>query len=395
MKVLFLHQHFKTPYQGGAIRSYYLAKALTDLGMRCIMITAHNRRGYKTEHVDGIEVHYLPVPYENRFGFYRRSLAFLRFAWHASALASRFKDADLCYAISVPLTVGIAARMIKRRLGIPYIFEVGDLWPDAPVSMGFIRNRALKRILYDLEKRIYNDAESIVGLSPAIVNALEAKAPGKPIHLIPNMADTGFFSRVSKQPQLEEKFNVRQKFVVSYLGAAGVANGLHHLAAIAKASEDAGLDIHFILCGEGAALEDLMKQVMRLALGNFSILPFRDRRGVNDILNVTDAAFISYRPVGILETGSPNKYFDGLASGKLIIVNFGGWVRSEIEERKCGIYVDPHQPADFVKKIKPFLTDAELLNTFQKNARALAEEKYSRRILGDAFVNLINGSHAT
>jgi hypothetical protein len=30
VKVLILHQHFNTPEKGGAIRSYYLAKALVD-----------------------------------------------------------------------------------------------------------------------------------------------------------------------------------------------------------------------------------------------------------------------------------------------------------------------------------------------------------------------------
>ena len=33
MKVLILHQHFNTPEKGGAIRSYYLAKALVDRGI--------------------------------------------------------------------------------------------------------------------------------------------------------------------------------------------------------------------------------------------------------------------------------------------------------------------------------------------------------------------------
>ena len=54
-------------------------------------------------------------------------------------------------------------------------------------------------------------------------------------------------------------------------------------------------------------------------------------------MNVTDATFICYKPVPILETGSPNKYFDGLARGKLILVNFGGWIKEEIEAKRCGV----------------------------------------------------------
>jgi hypothetical protein len=79
-------------------------------------------------------------------------------------------------------------------------------------------------------------------------------------------------------------------------------------------------------------------------------------------MNITDAAFVCYKNVPILETGSPNKYFDGLAAGKLIVINFGGWIRKEIEEKQCGIYADPQQPTDFVKKIRPFICDQKLLN---------------------------------
>src|SRR5690242_8330474 len=124
VKVLILHQHFKTPQSGGAIRSYYLATALVRKGVETVVITAHNERQHKTEVLEGITIHYLPVPYDNRFGFNRRVYSFLRFVMKAAAVARHHKDADLCYAISTPLTTGLAARMIRRSHRIPYIFEV-------------------------------------------------------------------------------------------------------------------------------------------------------------------------------------------------------------------------------------------------------------------------------
>jgi len=104
---------------------------------------------------------------------------------------------------------------------------------------------------------------------------------------------------------------------------------------------------------------------------------------------VTDANFICYQPVKILETGSPNKYFDGLAAGKLTVVNFGGWVREEIEREQCGVYVDPQDPRSFTNVIKPFLDNPALLGQYQDAGRKLAEKKYSRRKLGDMFVEIL------
>src|SRR6185295_8536028 len=113
---------------------------------------------------EGVEVHYLPFAYDNKFGFTRRSISFLKFAWKSARLAGRTGVA-ICYAMSVPLTVGLAAVWIKRRYKVPFIFEVGDLWPDAPIQMGFVQNFFLRRFLFRLEKQIYREATAIVALS--------------------------------------------------------------------------------------------------------------------------------------------------------------------------------------------------------------------------------------
>jgi glycosyltransferase involved in cell wall biosynthesis len=352
------------------------------------IITAHNHRQYLKRNIDGIEVHYLPVAYDNRFGFFTRSWSFLKFVWGAVRLSSPFKDIDYCYAISVPLTVGLAAQWLKRRHRIPYLFEVGDLWPDAPVQMGFVNNYFFQTLLYRLEKSIYKSADSVVALSPSIQSAIEKKVPGKKVHLLPNMADCEYYRPETKNPVLEDKYNVKGKFVVSYIGAIGLANGLDYILECANASRKAELPIHFFICGDGALVNRLKGNVEQMGLPNLTFIDFTNRDGVKALLNVTDATFICYKPLPVLETGSPNKFFDGLAAGKLILVNFGGWIRKEIEENECGVYTDPHQPTDFVKKIKPFLSDKGLLTAYQKASRMLAEKKYSRELLSKKFVTL-------
>ncbi len=388
VKILILHQHFNTPEKGGAIRSYYLAKALVDRAMKVVVITAHNDKQYKKEVTEGIEVHYLPIAYNNRFGFTARSWSFLKYVKGVIGLANQFKDFNYCYAISVPLTVGLAAMWIKLRYKIPYFFEVGDLWPDAPVQMGFIKNYVFAHLLYKLERRIYQSAQSIVALSPSIQSVIESKVHNKKVYLIPNMADCEFYRPGPKQNQLVQQFGVYGKFVVSYIGAVGVANGLDYFLECANAARKAQLPVHFFICGDGALVDRLKKNAQQLSLANLTYLDFTNRKGVQELLNITDAAFICYKQVPILETGSPNKFFDGLAAGKLIIINFGGWIRKEIEENHCGFYCNPQQPTDFVRKISPFLHEQELLSRYQGAARQLAEKKYSRKQLSEVFAEI-------
>jgi glycosyltransferase involved in cell wall biosynthesis len=389
VKVLILHHHFNTPQKGGAIRSYYLAKALVDRGVDTVVITTYNGDKELTENVEGIYVHYLPIAYDNKFGFYKRARSFLQYIVRAVRAAAKHRDADLCYTISVPLTIGLASLWIKRKYKIPYAFEVGDLWPDAPIQLGFIKNRLLGKMLFLLEETIYNKAQSLVALSPAIESSIRKKITGKDVYLIPNMSDTDFFRSEKKNPLLESKFEVNQKFVISYIGALGFANGLDYFLECADASRKANLPIHFLLCGEGAMKEKLKQTTERLHLVNLSFVPFQNRDGVKDVLNVTDAVFICYRPVSILESGSPNKYFDGLAAGKLIIINFDGWIRKEIETEECGFAVNAKDSSTFTSMIAPYLEDSQRLKRSQERSRALAEKKYSRKLLSEKFSSSI------
>ena len=139
MKILIIHQYFNTPHSGGPLRSYYLAHGLKSNGQQVEIITAHNQNATEVKQIDGITVHYLPVYYDNRLGFLRRIVAFFRFARLPYKKALEIPGIDLCYAISTPLSVGWIARKLKQVKGIPYIFEVGDLWPEAPIQMGVVK----------------------------------------------------------------------------------------------------------------------------------------------------------------------------------------------------------------------------------------------------------------
>jgi len=388
VNILIIHQHFKTPDEGGALRSYFLAKALVKKGFKVQVLTGLSGKNRQSQvHIEGFEVHYLPVTYANNFGFWRRIFSFLKFVWLCIRVSRKLRDVELVYAISVPLTVGLAARWMKWRHGIPYIFEVGDLWPDAAIELDVIQNSILKNFLWRMERRIYMNAKSIVALSPAIREAIQKKAPGKTLYVIPNMSDCEYFKEERKDERLAEKLKVRGKFVVSYFGAMGFANGLEYLLEGARFCQDENLPIHFILAGDGAERMNLVEKSKKLKLNNFSFQTFQNRDGIHELMNVTDAVFVCYRNAPILETGSPNKFFDGLAAGKLIIVNFGGWIRKEIEEAQCGFYVNPAKPEEIAAQLKTLLTKPS--TEYGKKARELAMMKFSREKLTEAWVDIL------
>lgn len=304
-------------------------------------------------------------------------------------MSGRFRTYDLCYAISTPLTIGLPAGWLKMRYGIPYRFEVGDLWPEVPIRLGFVNNPLLQAVLRGFEKLMYLQAQDIVALSPAIQAAIQHRVPHRVVHLIPNMADTDFYRPQEKPAAAEQKLGVKNRFVVSYLGALGYANGLDFLLECANACRKAGAPIHFLVGGEGAHENRLRETARRMQLPNITFLGQLSREHVREVLAVTDAALISYRTEPVLETGSPNKFFDGLAAGKLVIINFSGWIREEIEQEQCGIWINPQRPSELVTKLEPFWQEPALLKRYQSRARSLAERTYARAVLSRKLVAAI------
>ncbi len=391
MKIVYIHQYFRTPEQGGAIRSYHLAKALAEAGHEVEMITSHNHPDARFMTIEGINVHYLPVYYDNHLSYFRRSVSFIKFLYQAYRKAISLQKIDLCYATSTPLTVGLIALRLLKKYGIPYYFEVRDLWPEAPVQMGAVKSRWLKKILFRLEQKLYDRAAKIIALSPGIEKGIREKTPTQEIHMIPNFSDCDFFQPSEKKHSLEEKFSVRNKFVISYFGTIGKANHLDYILQAALAASKQSYDqVHFIIAGTGSEQEAIEEKARQWKVRNISFTGFVNKEALLEILNVTDAIYISFAKIKVLETNSPNKFFDGLAAGKLCISNTAGWLKELIEQHECGFYYDPEQPDDFLQNLHPYLKDLQLLQTAKHNARQLAENNFSKTQAVQHFLSLFN-----
>jgi glycosyltransferase involved in cell wall biosynthesis len=334
LKILYIHQYFKTPSQGGAIRSYHVAKALIAAGHDVSMITTHHLPQKMVAMVEGIKVYYLPVPYQNSFGPLKRIWAFLSFLMQASRLAIQLKK-DLVYATSTPLSVGIIALLNRWLCKTPYVFEVRDLWPKVPIAMGYVNKPLLIKALNFAEKLIYRNAAALIALSPGIEKAMKEVCQTVPLYMVPNFADTDFYK---PQPRLSH-----DKITITYQGTLGVANGLDALLCLAQVAEaHYPARFQFNIMGDGAEKDKLMYQATNImALSNVTFYPFANKNEAKELMQNSDIMYVSFARYPILgETTSPNKFFDALAMHKPIIVNFQGWLGDLLLAHKAGFYHD-------------------------------------------------------
>ncbi len=388
-KVLYIHQYFKTPKEGGAIRSFYIAKGLVERGHKVDLISSHNKPDLAVKSIEGIHVHYLPVYYDNSLSAKSRYFAFLKFAVKAIKYSGNLNKPDIAYVTSTPLTVGIAALWLKWLKGVPYIFEVRDLWPEAPIQLGIMKSWFFQFLAVRLEKTIYKSAIHIVALSPGIRDGILAKYKNAPVTVVPNMSDVDFYGR---KTAFSHGSGVME---IGYFGAMGVANGLMQIINVAEICQQRSMAIRFILMGDGAERDNLERNIKEKKLRNVDLILAGNKNEMARILNRVDACLVSFLKHSVLETCSPNKFFDALAAGKLCIVNTKGWLRKLVEENRCGFYFDPDEPSSFIELIQPFLSDRSLLEEYQKNAFQLGKLRFSKDTLVSIACELVEKNAKT
>lgn len=388
MKILYLHQYFKTFEEGGPIRSHYIAKGMVDAGHEVEMITSHNQSTKLITEVDGIKVHYLPVFYDNKLSKLSRIFSFIKFIWMAYQECKQVKDVTICYATSTPLTIGLLALVLKKIHKIPFIFEVRDLWPLAPIQLGFIKNVFLKRTLFYLEQKLYKEAQKVIVLSKGSFEYVEKIIPSLRIILAPNLSDCDFYQLQPKTDELKNKYTINNHFVISYLGAIGKANHLDYLIEIAEYCQQELPEILFLIIGEGSEKERLIE--LGKELKNIRFLPYGNKEYIKEILTISDATYTSFLKIPVLENNSPNKFFDSLAAGKLTIVNTKGWLQEIVENNECGLYINPSYPHLFVENMKLFVENNDKLVDYQENARKTALMYFDKKIILKRIVNSLN-----
>ena len=363
MRILYLHQFFVTRAGVGGTRSYEFARRFVSRGHSVRMVTA----GEGARTVDGIEVVGVRGAYSDymratALSYPQRMLAFARFALAATAAALRGPPPDVIYATSPPLTLALPALAAAVRRRVPLVWEVRDLWPEAPIQMGALSNPLLQRAARALERFVYRRAARLVALSPGIRDGMiAAGAPADRVTVVPNAADLDLF-RPAAAPD---------RFRVSYFGTMGEANDL------TPAIEAARLlpDVEFLLVGDGKRRAELERAAPPNVL--FSG-PASGKEEVAEVAARSSACLTLFKDVPVLATNSPNKLFDTFAAGRPAIVNMDGWMRRLVEENEAGLYVQAGDARDLAEKIAWLREHPQEAERMGRNARALAERDFAR-----------------
>jgi len=401
MRIVYIHQFFATRDSSlGLIRSYEFSRRMVEAGHEVVMITSGSRlperyseRLFARGDVDGIDVRSVRVRYSNYMGYGRRIISFLAFTFGATWLALTAPRPDVVFATSTPLTAGVPGWIAATVRRAPFVFEVRDLWPEAAIQLGALKRQGvLARMAKTLERFLYRRSASVIALSPGMAEGVILEGiPAARVHMIPNSCDLDLFRPGPKDPEFVERYALGERFVVGYAGAIGPSNALEDsVPEAARLLKGRGRDdIVFLVVGDGKCLPLIREIKERDGLDNLILAGSMPKRDIPRVTRTADALMALFADVPILYTNSPNKFFDGLATGRPMIVNSPGWTKQLLEEYGAGVYVPPGDGVSLAAEIERLADNPDETRRMGERARRLAEERFDRNDLAEQFVDVL------
>lgn len=406
MHILYLHQYFVTRRGMTGTRSYEFARYLVGRGHRVTMITSGFANGefpvprgrkYLEVELEGIGVVSIAAAYNNPhvgtgMSGWQRMIKFYQFANLAARVGKKLAKPDIVFVTHTPLTIGLAGIKLSRYFDVPFVFEVRDLWPEALVNVGALKNPLAIWWLRRMAKKIYSAANHIVALSPGMKEGIVLSGvPEQRVTVIPNGSDLDLFRPDINWSVCHHRLGLDNRFAAIYFGAMGHANGLEYVIEAARILAERGKDhIVIVLHGDGGKRPELEKMTHDYKLTNvvFSDL-VPDKAEVARIVAGCDVSMTIYR-ASREHTWSPNKMFDALAAGKPVLINVSGWLGEMIQDNNCGRCIDPHRPEMLAETLEELASNPDLCREMGKNARSLAEREFDRDKLADRLEQVLS-----
>jgi glycosyltransferase involved in cell wall biosynthesis len=326
-------------------------------------------------------------------GYMRRLGSFFEFSWKAAPRAVRL-EGDVVFATSTPLTIALPGIYAARRCDIPMVFEVRDLWPEIPVAMGALRGRPLIFLAKWLERFAYRNSVRIVALSPGMkAGIVKTGFSAERVHVIPNTADLTLFS---VQEEAGKKF--RQQYawlmdrpLVVYAGTIGKVNGVDYLVHVAAHSLVIAPEVRFLVVGEGAMKEKVRERAQELGIlgKNFFMIDSIPKLEMPKLLSAATVATSLFIDLPEMWNNSANKFFDALASGTPVAINYQGWQASLLEESGAGLVLDARDTELAAQELVAKLRDPIWSKESGQASRALAEQRFSTDLLASELEDVL------
>lgn len=401
VRILIL-SHYYPPETGGAsARISGLAKWLANFGHDVSVITGYpnypkgrifpeyRTTDKKVELIDGVTIFRVKVIAGSYGSIIVRLLnyltLFLASFWIGIRKRNRF---DIIIATSPPLTIGILGRLLASLYKIPWIFDIRDIWPDVGIEAGIYKEKSLiSKLSRKIANYLYKHSDHIVPVtkskSEKIVNY---GVKGNKVSVVENGIDSDLIEQlIDKKWRIE--YNLRDKFILTFAGLIGKAQGVDVIVETAKLLKDV-VDIHFLIVGEGTNKKDLVVRAEELDLGNVTFVDVQPKEFIPSLLKTSDIGIIPLVNNNLIDA-VPSKLLEAWSCKLPVILIAGGESADMVQRINGGVVLTSKDPNSIKKTILKLKDDTKMLEKYGSNGYKYVMKYLDRRLLAKKMENII------
>ncbi|WP_108444322.1 glycosyltransferase family 4 protein [Halomonas denitrificans] len=409
MKHVWILNHYANhPGGSGGMRHYQLARYLPAHGWQATLIAAsvehpsgHQRLApretRRLEHCDEVRFLWLRTPeYRGNGGGRMKNMLHYSLQALRPGRLRELPAPDLIIGSSVHPFAALAGWWLARRHGVPFVFEVRDLWPQTLIDMGRLAEGSpTTRAMRVLETFLYRRARRVLTLLPRAVDYVAPQGvPAERVVWLSNGVDLADYPA----PDRPEAPPAEAPLTLMYFGSHGDANGLDVLIdAMGRVRDRLSADeprVRLRLIGDGALKPALRRQAEALGLDGRWV-SFEDpvpRREIPALAREADAFVITVRDLPQLYRFgiSMNKLFDYMAAARPVVIASGA-VNDPVADAGAGISVPPEDPQALAEGILAMARlSPEARARMGEAGRRHMEETYSYRILSGRLADVMD-----
>jgi glycosyltransferase involved in cell wall biosynthesis len=405
MRILFLTHYFTPEVNAPAARTHEHCREWVAAGHDVHVVTCipshpagrpfpgYRRRWHQHEVIDGIHVHRVLTYLAANRGVARRSINYLSFAVSGAWRAWRLGRFDVVVGTSPQFFCAVAAWLVARFSGQPWVFELRDLWPESLAAVGAMSYRSpMMRLLERLELRLYRDAAAVVCLTRSFVRSLAERGIDRAkLHFVPNGIIPEFWSSEHRASTRQELGVASHEVLLSYVGTTGMAHGLATVLDAMSSLRAHAADVRLLIVGDGAELDSLRARVAARHLTNVQFSGLMPRSSVPSLLAASDIMLVTLRPSDVFKTVLPSKMFEAMAAARPIVLGVEGEARDTLLEAGAGIAIPPGDADALADAVCRLARDPVLQAAMGKSGRAYVRREYSRRVWAARYLALLEG----
>lgn len=359
MRILLITQWFDPE---PTFKGLLFAKELQRLGHEVEVLTGYPNypggeiydgyriRPHERSVIEGVPVTRVALFPSHDSSALRRLFNYGSFAVSAAVASLLRRRPDVAYVYHPPGTVALPALTLRLLRGVPFVYDVHDLWPDTLSSTGMVSSGGALGVVGAGMKWVYRMAAEVVVISEGFRQRLHERGVAEnKVTVIPTWT---YENDIAVAAATQPGENAPGLFRVVFAGTMGKAQALDTV--LDAAALLLGERVEFVLIGGGIDVDRLRARTEAERIDNVAFLPRRPPSEIGDVLASADALLVHLRRDPLFEITVPSKTQAYMVAGKPILMGVSGDATQMVEEADNGVSFTPEDPsalADAVRQV--------------------------------------------